>query len=180
MKNKEKRRCFSLYATEYIQFLSHFHGDRDYFECHEVLEEYWKKHDPRNKQSILVGFIQLAVSRYHLRRGNVEGAKRTLKNAMDIFKLQQTQIEAYGLDTHRFLDLLNHLHTNEYSSIYLPIRDPILLNACEQFCQDHQLPWWQASNLGNLDLVHRHIRRDRSDVLLEREQAMKAKKTSSE
>ena len=31
-----------MYPTEYIQFLIHFHGDYDYFECHEILEEYWK------------------------------------------------------------------------------------------------------------------------------------------
>ncbi|MEH7501602.1 DUF309 domain-containing protein, partial [Neobacillus drentensis] len=29
-----------MYPTEYIQFLAHFHGDRDYFECHELLEDY--------------------------------------------------------------------------------------------------------------------------------------------
>ncbi|MFZ3196347.1 MAG: DUF309 domain-containing protein, partial [Bacillus mycoides] len=27
-----------MYPTEYIQFLIHFHGDYDYFECHEILE----------------------------------------------------------------------------------------------------------------------------------------------
>lgn len=31
-----------MYPTEYIQFLIHFHGDYDYFECHEILEGYWK------------------------------------------------------------------------------------------------------------------------------------------
>ncbi|PAD68333.1 hypothetical protein CHH83_14265, partial [Bacillus sp. 7586-K] len=34
-----------MYDQEYIDFLVHFHCDRDYFECHEILEEHWKK-DP--------------------------------------------------------------------------------------------------------------------------------------
>lgn len=32
-----------MYPPEYIEFLYHFHCDRDYFECHEILEELWKK-----------------------------------------------------------------------------------------------------------------------------------------
>ena len=27
------------FPLKYIDFLVHFHGDRDYFECHEILEE---------------------------------------------------------------------------------------------------------------------------------------------
>ena len=32
-----------MYSQAYIDYLVHFHGDRDYFECHELLEEHWKK-----------------------------------------------------------------------------------------------------------------------------------------
>ncbi|WP_238323048.1 DUF309 domain-containing protein [Gorillibacterium massiliense] len=35
------------YDPLYIAFIWHFNGDRDYFECHEVLEELWlqENHD---------------------------------------------------------------------------------------------------------------------------------------
>ena len=44
-----------MYPTEYIQFLIHFHGDYDYFECHEILEEYWKTKPRGNRDHYLVG-----------------------------------------------------------------------------------------------------------------------------
>ena len=59
------------FPQKYIEYLVHFHGDRDYFECHEILEEYWKKIDNGNKESIWVGLIQLAVANYHHRRKNL-------------------------------------------------------------------------------------------------------------
>ena len=36
-----------VYPEAYIEYLMYFHGNRDYFECHEVLEEYWKEVSPR-------------------------------------------------------------------------------------------------------------------------------------
>ena len=32
------------YPEAYTDYLCYFHGARDYFECHEVMEEYWKEH----------------------------------------------------------------------------------------------------------------------------------------
>ena len=87
-----------MYPKEYIQFLTHFNGDRDYFECHEILEEYWKKSNDLKKDSIWVGFILLAVSRYHHRRGNFKGAKRTLEKAMNILSLLDFKQSLLGLD----------------------------------------------------------------------------------
>lgn len=87
-----------MYPKEYIQFLAHFHGDRDYFECHELLEDYWKKTDSGNKDSIWVGLILVAVSSYHHRRSNFIGAKRTLEKAMHIFEFQADSLTKLGLD----------------------------------------------------------------------------------
>ncbi len=57
-----------MYAKAYIEYLAHFHGTRDYFECHEVLEEHWKAVDPKNRSSVWVLLIQIAVSMYHARQ----------------------------------------------------------------------------------------------------------------
>lgn len=35
----------AVYPEAYVAFLHEFHTTRDYFECHEILEEYWKE-DP--------------------------------------------------------------------------------------------------------------------------------------
>ncbi len=75
-----------MYPTEYIQFLIHFHGDYDYFECHEILEEYWKTKPRGNRDDYLVGLIQVAVSLYHQRRTNWNGATKMMKSAITILE----------------------------------------------------------------------------------------------
>lgn len=37
-----------MYPAEYLEYLVYFHADRDYFECHEILEEYWKEQGMNN------------------------------------------------------------------------------------------------------------------------------------
>jgi predicted metal-dependent hydrolase len=120
-----------LYPSEYIDFLAHYHGDRDYFECHELLEDYWKKVDSRNKDSIWVGFILLSVSAYHHRRSNFSGAERTLIKALKIFELQADLLTKFGLNKVDFSHLLNKQisalqNGASYRSISLPLCDPVL------------------------------------------------------
>src|SRR4051812_35918732 len=87
-----------MYPEAFVHYMAHFHGDRDYFECHEILEEHWKEHDKGNKDSIWVAFIQLAVGCYHHRRGNVSGASRTLQKALAIFVNKESEIDCLGVD----------------------------------------------------------------------------------
>ena len=44
----------------FVQFLTHFNDTHDYFECHEVLEDYWKEIAPNDKT------IHLLHSSYYL------------------------------------------------------------------------------------------------------------------
>ncbi|GIN60678.1 hypothetical protein J27TS8_06710 [Robertmurraya siralis] len=165
-----------MYPQEYIEFLVHFHGDRDYFECHEILEEYWKKVDKNNKNSVLVGLILLAVSNYHHRRGNFSGAARTLKKSLMI--IEQHNLDALGLSKEELLILLKARLTHiqerkEYLSMRLPIKDSSLIEACKKSCQQKGVNWCEKSDLSNDEIVHRHLLRDRSEVMIERAQAIK-------
>ncbi|MER2115318.1 MAG: DUF309 domain-containing protein, partial [Solibacillus isronensis] len=38
-----------LFHPLFIDYCAYFNGNNDYFECHEVLEEYWKEIAPREK-----------------------------------------------------------------------------------------------------------------------------------
>ncbi|MCM3724460.1 DUF309 domain-containing protein [Neobacillus cucumis] len=170
-----------MFPKEYIQFLAHFHGDRDYFECHEILEEYWKKNDVKNKNSIWVGLILLAVSAYHHRRNNFNGAKRTLEKAITIFKTQPDSVIKLGLDPHLLQDILtsrlsNITNQQRYISFNLPIGDQALLDQCRRYCKQNGFVWGMKSDLTNDHLVHRHILRDRTSVLEERNQSLKLRK----
>jgi uncharacterized protein len=170
-----------LYPAQYIQFLAHFNGDRDYFECHEILEEYWKKSNDRGKDSIWVGFILLAVSRYHHRRRNFNGAKRTLEKAIEIFTLHHREQILLGLDGDLLLLLLSKLlvqaeKEESYQSITLPISDPGLLKACIKESQNKGFTWGKDSNLDDESIIHKHKLRDRTDVIEERIKALQHKK----
>lgn len=166
-----------MYPKEYIDYLVHFHGDRDYFECHEILEEYWKDVDKNNKESILVGFILFAVSNYHHRRGNFSGAERTLRKALHIFQKEEHQLKYYGLSIEEFFEALKERqdmiqHFKPYKSMILPLQDDKLLSQCKIECERVGYKWGQASDLSDENLVHRHSKRDRSDVINERAEAI--------
>lgn len=169
-----------MYPKEYIQYLVHFHCTRDYFECHELLEEYWKQTDKNNKRSILVAFILLSVSAYHHRRENFSGAWRTLKKAKAIFAEKEKEIPAFGIDSKALLQLIEKKlkqieNKKKYESFQLPIADKGLLKKCIEQCNKKGYAWGAESNLSDKQLVHRHKERDRSGVIREREEALKLK-----
>lgn len=173
-----------MYPNAFVQYLVHFHGDRDYFECHEILEEYWKYADKGNKNSIWVAFIQVAVSAYHHRRTNFPGARKSLEKALSIFHNQQPSINVLGLDPKALITLLQKQllmieKMEQYTSFNLPISDTSLLKECENKCMELGFVWKSSSDLSNEALIQRHIFRDRTHVIKEREQALKQKKATS-
>lgn len=170
-----------MYPNEYIEYLVHFHGDRDYFECHEILEEYWKKREYGNKQSVWVGLIQLAVSCYHHRRGNYTGAKKTLEKAIRIFITEKNFLKNLGLDEPAFFSLLENRYTNisqkqRYHSFNLPLNDPILIRQCQTLCSKLGFTWCNDSDVHDSFLMHRHKLRDRTNVIQARDNALKTRK----
>ena len=59
------------YSYLYLLFLYYFNYKRDYYECHDVLEELWLE-EQRNK--FLQGLLQVAVGLYHFKWKNVAGS----------------------------------------------------------------------------------------------------------
>ncbi|WP_419881253.1 DUF309 domain-containing protein [Peribacillus sp. B-H-3] len=168
------------YPKEYVTYLVHFHGDRDYFECHEILEEYWKKTSPGDKQSHWVGFIQLAVALYHQRRGNGKGALKTLQKSLNIFQCKKTETLNLGLNYSMLMQLLAELNERllqgkPYEHFVFPISDPGLINECEALCLSKGLAWCSASLLHDPFLVNKHSLRDRSEVIEERARILSRK-----
>jgi predicted metal-dependent hydrolase len=162
-----------MYPPAYIDFLVHFHGDRDYFECHEILEEYWKQSAPTERSKVWVGFIQVAVSLYHHRRENFEGAEKMMRSALKIFNDHTKELHSLGIEWRMMLEKLEERlkeiqSRTPYSSIMLPIGDPILYKQCKQRCMEKSWTWGAPSVMENEELIHRHTRRDRSEVIEER------------
>lgn len=170
-----------MYPEQYIHFLVHFHGTRDYFECHEIFEEYWKETDNGNKQSILVAFILLAVSCYHHRRNNFAGAEKCLQKSIKIFQLNRKRFIEYGLQPEQFEQLLSSklkaiTEQQKYHSFQLPIVDERLIEQCKELSAKYNVQWPQDSDMGNLEIIHRHITRDRTEVIDARKEALIRKK----
>lgn len=69
-----------MYNRLYIEFLYFFNIERDYYECHEVMEEYWMS---EGKNRLLQALLQVAVGLHHFRNGNVRGAIKLFEQAMD-------------------------------------------------------------------------------------------------
>ncbi|KEZ53113.1 DUF309 domain-containing protein [Metabacillus indicus] len=170
-----------MYPKAYLDYLVHFHGDRDYFECHEVLEEHWKEDPPGKRKAYWVGLIQLSVGLYHYRRENWNGAERMIENAISICSQEKDALASLGLHPESLLELMRKTalaieQKRPYESISLPVADEELLKQAKSHCIENGMTWGNPSNLADASLVHRHSARDRSDVIAERNRSLLQKK----
>lgn len=81
------------YDPLYIQHLHYFNRERDYFECHEVLEELWLR---EGRSLLYQGLLQVAVGLYHHRNGNLSGALKLFNGALQ--KLAPYPPDSLGID----------------------------------------------------------------------------------
>ncbi|MCU6798108.1 DUF309 domain-containing protein [Paenibacillus sp. WQ 127069] len=168
------------YPQAYINYLIYFHAERDYFECHEVLEEYWKDHPGDLWASTYVGLIQVAVSLYHWRRHNYAGAEKMLRSALT--QLKDTDLVQLGIEAKVFrtrlsgrLEALENPDDRQYEDLDIPLADPQLEVLCLEHCSVNELTWLSPSDLNNTQLIHKHTLRDRAPVILERERSRQLK-----
>jgi len=152
----------------FLQYIIHFNDERDYFECHEVGEEYWKEIAPKDKTHPLTGWIQLAVGMYHWRRSNYPGALRSFIRAKP--KLAQANIWTEGFDQGQLIDLLTdsiHAVTERlpYEHRELPLVPGELIRAVEQHKQHYFSPQYD-----DYYLMHKHRLRDRTEIIALRQQ----------
>lgn len=86
------------YDLLYVEFLYDFNMKRDYFECHEVMEELWLE---EGRNPFYQGLLQVAVGLYHHRNDNVGGAIKLLEQALE--KLEFYPRETMGIDLGRLV-----------------------------------------------------------------------------
>jgi len=85
----------------FVAFVTYFNRDRDYFECHEVMEELWLEN---GRSSLLQGLLQAAVGLHHWDNGNRSGAAKLMRASLD--KLSCYPDEMLGLDLRRLREEL--------------------------------------------------------------------------
>ncbi|MCT8138814.1 DUF309 domain-containing protein [Anaerobacillus sp. CMMVII] len=170
-----------MYPQRFIDYLVYFHSYRDYFECHEVLEEYWKEDGQKNK--LWVGFIQLAVSMYHHRRKNFVGAEKLMKQTIAILKQEEIQLSKLGFDNTTLFNLLTKKYEaikkrNAYTPITLPIVDKVVLDECLKKSKEQGVIWCDEKPIVDKSIIDKHKVRDRSAIITAREQQLKKKRGS--
>lgn len=169
-----------MYPQAYIDYLVYFHGTRDYFECHEVLEDEWKKDSRGMRKNYWRGLIQIAVALYHWRRGNLKGAGRSIEHATGNLKNQEGAIRLLALDPDLLEGQLQQLQrsiTEEkpYESINLPLTDRTLITACEKLCEQKGCVMGNPSDLSDRQILNKHQLANREQIISRRE-ASKRKK----
>ncbi len=167
------------YAGEYIEYLIEFHGTRDFFECHEIMEAYWKEQSVNEQRNAWLGLIQVAVGLYHQRTGNRNGSIKMLNGALT--QLSTCDCEALGIDQEHFLHIIREritllnqvdtLNSFDYQDFNIPFFDHHLVETCQKICNERQLDWCGPSDMQNRQLIYRHTLRDRSDVIAARKAA---------
>ncbi|KKB37920.1 DUF309 domain-containing protein [Bacillus thermotolerans] len=166
------------YPLSYLSFLAHFHEDRDYFECHEVLEEFWKEKTDQAPDSVWVGLIQMAVSLYHHRRGNFIGAKKLMTKAVAIFHKREEELGELSIDReallHQLSCRLREIENEEsFTDMAIPFSDTKIVKQYRDFLQSSFLP---AEEPAAEYIYHKHKMRDRSDVLAAREESLRTRR----
>ncbi|WP_166805792.1 DUF309 domain-containing protein [Jeotgalibacillus sp. R-1-5s-1] len=168
------------YDQAYLDYLIHFHGDRDYFECHEVLEEYWKECTAQEKDSVWAGLIQFATGLYHYRRGNLRGAAKSIHQAHGKLSTKTDQLAALGIEHEAFIQIIIEIESaiaaaTPYQSVMIPLNDSALESYCKQECAQKGFAWGKPSDVSNPELINRHTLRDRSEVIALRQKALREK-----
>lgn len=83
----------SEYDRLYVAFLYYFNDQRDYFECHEVMEELWLE---EGRNPLYQGLLQIAVGLYHHGNGNPSGSIKLFSAGLD--KLAPYPAHTLGID----------------------------------------------------------------------------------
>ena len=137
------------------QLIYYFHTKRDYFECHEFMEDAWKSKPTFSKSDIEVAFILFATSEYHYRRNNILGAQRCLQKSIHLFKLYEKHLKQLGiLDS--FITDLNQRLINIKHKKYLPFEIPIS-SVCETKIKMHYSDYVINNNVFAENIVNKHV-----------------------
>ena len=152
----------------FIRFLIHFNYEQDYFECHEVGEEYWKMTAPKDKMHPLTGWIQLAVGMYHWRRSNYPGALRSFIRAKN--KLTGAVEWTEGIDGDSLIRLTQEAvdavtAREPFRPFLIPVTGDELRESVKL-----QLEEKPPEELDPHYLMHKHRLRDRTSIIALREQ----------
>ena len=153
-------------------FYYQFHTEQHYFYCHDILEEAWKENPSFSKNDPVVSLILFATGCYHYRRHNYIGAKRSFQRAYKVIT-QATSSQYLGLNINYYQKLIVQMISNiEQQKAFEPIQLPITETMEQQILQDYPNYILTPYVIDDEYIVHHHIKRDRSEVIQARQEAI--------
>lgn len=72
----------------------------EFYACHERLEDAWRE-EPGRVRYLYQGVLQVGVGFYHLRRGNLPGARSLVRKGLS--RLREFEPETRGVDVERLV-----------------------------------------------------------------------------
>ncbi|NJP38139.1 DUF309 domain-containing protein [Alkalicoccus luteus] len=169
------------YPQAYVNYLIEFHATRDFFECHEILEEYWIEN---NREKTWLLLIQLAVALYHQRRGNIRGSLKLFDKVFRLLDRGDHRLYEVGIYTDQLRESLNQRYEEVYQGWpYRPFSIP-LTDEVERICRQRTsalgLEWNLDDRSIDPSVLHRHLVRDRTEVETARAEAIELRKHASD
>ncbi|MFH5185452.1 DUF309 domain-containing protein [Paenibacillus sp. TAB 01] len=135
----------NAYDRLYVEFVYYFNVERDYFECHEVMEELWLE---EGRAPLYQGLLQVAVGLYHYRNGNLSGAVKLFTAAVQKLEPRREQ-QGTGIDlgrlvddSKRYLERLERAVEQPFAfyDLDIAILDPQLEERVEELRRDPPVP----------------------------------------
>jgi predicted metal-dependent hydrolase len=83
----------------YLKFFELF-NERDFYECHEVLEDLWME-TTGEERPYYQGLIQTATAFYHLENGNGAGARKLFTTGLDYLAPYPARYKGFDLGEYR-------------------------------------------------------------------------------
>ncbi|WP_123040692.1 DUF309 domain-containing protein [Cohnella candidum] len=173
------------YPESYLAYLAEYYGSRDFFECHEIMEEYWKEQTGSRYEGCWLVFIRIAVACYHARRGNWAGARKMMAKAAA--EADPVRMEELGMNGAELKERLrktasawNAEQPPSYTDFEFPIADPWLLQLSQQACLEQGWEWGTPLDRLGPDIVNRHLTRDRTHVVEARRLSAERKRQAKE
>lgn len=135
------------YKPLYVAYLVYFNRDRDYFECHEVLEKLWlaENHDLRYK-----GLLQIAVALFHVRNHNYKGGLKMFKSALSYLAPYSRDLLGINLgklqqDVKDYICKLEQMKSQEHIQLQHQLQQPELLSESSLQLQLSSFPYYDLN-----------------------------------
>ncbi len=165
------------------RYLTAFYNEliikQDYFECHEIAEEYWKSKDSFQKHDVEVFLIQVSTGEYHYRRGNFKGALKCYRKARRLLELHDYNAEDIGLTDELPAFLESRAESIRNEAAFTPPRFPLNSNMRKILRTMHDVEmsgsafdaYLESHLITDESIIHKHLTRDRSAVIAARDKA---------